>query len=382
MTAGRPLVRLEIRHPHEPARRPVCPVLELPDDVWGPDLPVLSNLRNAVEATTGFTPWVLGFWGASPVTCVVHPPETHLAGDWEPAPSRGSRAPWADPAWRVEIDAWLNERVGPHRVEQHRVWGRSTVLRVEVDGKVLWFKQSYDLVPGEGASLAQAHRVQGHRLALAEVVSAEGSRVLMRPLSGVPLLERPASDWAHTIRDIVQFQQVAELDPWRAMGVRGSQGTDWDARLATLFRDHDMPQSLAQAMAPRFEAPALLPTCLLPQDLGPCNLRWLGDGAQAFDWTDVRIGDPGMLLDRFLNECDTPARRDAVTQAWLDAWGPGAEAAWGATRRCALLHEAVRFDDELPWLDEDAPLALRLRALIRSQLVRLQEHVEKTSSPT
>ena len=267
------------------------------------------------------------------------------------------------------------DRVGPHSIEQHRVWGRSTVLRVEADGESLWFKQSYGLPPGEGAALAQAQRVES-RLVLPGVVSAEGSRVLMRPLAGVPLLESPDSCWARAIADIVQFQQAAEPAPWQALGVRGSQ--DWPARLATLFRDYDMPLELAEEMTPRFDDPGLLPLGVLPQDLGPCNLRWLGERAQAYDWSDVRIGDPGMVLDRFLNECDTPARREAVTESWLSAWGPEGEAAWAATRRCALLHEAVRFDDELPWLDEDAPLALRLRALIRSQLLRLQEHHART----
>ncbi|MCP4805199.1 MAG: hypothetical protein GY913_19075 [Proteobacteria bacterium] len=155
---------------------------------------------------------------------------------------------------------------------------------------------------------------------------------------------------------------------------------DWPARLDRLFQDYDMPPELAAQVAPRFESPALLPVALLPQDLGPCNLRWVGDGVQAFDWSDVRIGDPGMILDRFLNECDTPARREAVTTAWLAAWGPGAEAAWGATRRCALLHEAVRYDDELPFLDTDAPLALRLRTMIGKQLVRMRDHLAQTSA--
>ncbi|MCP4805198.1 MAG: hypothetical protein GY913_19070 [Proteobacteria bacterium] len=80
------------------------------------------------------------------------------------------------------------------------------MLRVETDRESLCFKESYGLPPGEGACLAQAHRIQGHRVGLPEVVAAEGSRVLMRPLAGVPLLDVDESCWARAVQDIAQFQ--------------------------------------------------------------------------------------------------------------------------------------------------------------------------------
>jgi hypothetical protein len=107
---------------------------------------------------------------------------------------------------------------------------------------------------------------------------------------------------------------------------------------------------------------------VLPHDLGPCNLRWHEGGrVEAFDWSDVVIGPPGMLMHRFLAECRSEEDRQAVSAAFGD------EPLWEATRRGARLHTLWRHERELEWLDEDDPLYVWLREATRSRLRQLVE---------
>ncbi len=91
------------------------------------------------------------------------------------------------------------------------------------------------------------------------------------------------------------------------------------------------------------------------------------------------VGPPAMLLDRWLNESRSKDESEALVGAWCAAMGPEADSAWAPNRRAALLLEAIRFDDELAHLDPDAPVAVNLSTLIRSQLDRLLEHARKTA---
>lgn len=332
-----------------------------------PGLPDLQQLQTRAGELVGEPVWILSFHHADPLEarfCTVEEAAT-AAG---PEAGASITPPWSHPAWYQETTAWIARTVGPHRLHQHRVWGRSTVLRVEAEGETLWFKESYGLPPGEGAALSLASRT---RLCVPEVVAAEGARALMGPLAGVPLEDAPPEAWGRAIAELVTFQREADPADWLAAGCRDLRAVDWGEQIGDLLEFYGLPVDASAELASRFAALWQLPAVVHPQDLGPCNLRWLGDGVQAFDWSDVVIGPPGMLLDRFTNECAEPGpRRGAVTRAWMAAWGPEAEATWQHTRRCALLLEVLRYHTELSFLAADSPLAAQLRRSNARQLQR------------
>ena len=327
-----------------------------------PGLPDLAALRAAAEELTGSAVWLLSFHRSDPIEARFCRADQHI-GD------TSRKTPWSAPAWRRDVARWISGAIGPHTLEQRRVWGRSTVLRVETPaGEELWFKESYGLPPGEGVALALAAR---SGLAVPEVVAAGGHRALMRPLGGLPLGDTSPEIWGQAMAELVRFQREADPAEWVAAGCRDLREVDWHAQIRGLLAAYALPMDAAGALAARFEALWDLPATVLPWDLGPCNLRWLGDRVQAFDWSDVVVGPPAMLLDRWFNECpEGSPERAAVTAAWLEAWAGLGEEAWRVTRRCALLLEVLRYHSELAWLDADSPLAARLRRMNAQQLRR------------
>jgi hypothetical protein len=357
--------RLEAWHPSEALRWSNQSEVDLPVDPDAPlpNWPGLASLR----PFHGENGWVLRFRHAKDalliLLCTDAPP---WPGHWEEAETPASRAPWSLPAWRRDMEAWIHRHVGPHTLHQHRVWGRSTIWRVEA-GETLWFKESYGLPPGEGAALRLAARHHGS-LTVPRLVGVDGTRALMEPLAGVDLRERPACDWTAALQAVLAFAHRAHITEWVAAGARDLR-SGWHERLTSLFAEYGFDSGHADDYASWFDG---LNAVVLPQDLGPCNLRWLGEGrVQGFDWSDVVISIPGMILQRFLNEARhrSKTRGNGDYEALMSAFG-GSEGR-ASTVRCARLHETWRYHEELAWLDEDEPLAIRLREGNARQLERL-----------
>lgn len=362
------LCDLEAWHPEGHARWSRVHRVDLDADPDGP-MPFTPGL-GAVRPFHGPGGWVLrirqGEDALRVLVCTEHPA---WSGAWEPAEVPESKAPWAHPAWRGELEGWLSSHVGAHRLHQHRAWGRSTVWRVETPDETLWLKESYGLPPGEGVALRLASQ-HGGALRVPAPVAARGSRALMRPLPEAELRPRSAEDWGVALRAALDFAQRADVGAWLEAGARDLR-TGWAERLGELFGAYGFDPGVADGLASRFDG---LPAGVLPQDLGPCNLRWHDDGGpQGYDWTDVVISTPSMLLDRFLDEARYVERLDELEPVLVAALGD--EALWAATRRIALLHETWRYHSELAWLDDDAPLAVKLREGNARQLAR---HIEAT----
>ena len=354
-------ILVEYWHPERPQRWSRTDTVDLPLDASTPlpeglGLPYLRPLH-------GPDGWVLRFRQAGDrIHALLCTPDPVGAGRWEDATLPASRAPWGALAWRNSLQTWLEAHVG-HGFElfQHRVWGRSTVWRVE-GRRTWWFKESYGLPPGEGAAMRLAIADSGP-LAIPHLVAAEGPRALMETFSGTSLSKADPEAWAVGVRAVLDFCATADVERWAAAGVRDLRQGHWHSRLQELFAAYDEDPAHADTYAGRFDG---LPFAVTPHDLGPCNLRWLGDGhVQAFDWSDVVISHPGMVVDRFFNEPHSDAHREAVMAAFGDP------EQWAATRRIALLHEVWRYHQELAWLDDDAPLSLRLRAQNQRQLQRM-----------
>jgi hypothetical protein len=356
---------LEAWHPGGRLRWSTRASVDLPVDPEAPlpNWPGLASLR----PFHGDEGWVLRFRQAGEdlliLLCTAAP---GWSGRWDDAEPPASRAPWSRPGWRQEMEEWVRRHVGPSTLNQHRVWGRSTIWRVEA-GETLWFKESFGLPPGEGRALSLAARHRG-ALTVPALVSADGPRALMAPLEGVDLRARPASDWACALRAVLDFAHGADIADWLSAGARDLRD-GWRERLGSMFAEYGHDAKRADEFESWFDGQEAV---VLPQDLGPCNLRWLGDGrVQAFDWSDVVIGMPGMILRRFLNEARHLAgsRAGGDEEALVAAFGDAENRASAA--RCGPLHETLRYDQELAWLDDDDPLAIRLRTSNARQLERI-----------
>lgn len=324
------------------------------------ELPPLAALR----PFHGPLGWFLRYRAPRPgsVRALLATEQPSWGGRWLDAAPPASRAPWSDPRWRAGARDWIGEHVGEHDLTHHRGWGRSTVWRVRCARGELWFKEAYALPPGEGVALELA---AAGGIEVPELVAADRTRVLMRPYAGQDLRTRSPEDWADALSILLDATRELRLEPWLRAGVEDLR-TGWKARLVNLFRTYGLDTRWADRYADRFEG---LPWAVVPQDLGPCNVRWLGRRrVQAFDWSDVVISTPGILLDRFLNEVHETSAPDAFRDAVVSAFGD--PEGWAATRRIALLHEVYRFHRELAYLDEDAPLAVKLRINNRRQLAR------------
>ena len=355
------LLRLEWWHPEDSLRWTATPIVEVEP---GPDspVPVLPGVQ-VLAPHCGPDGWVLRFrQDAEHVVAMLCSASPPCEGQWEAAIQPDTVCPWAKPHWRRELGAWLERVAGPHRAEQKRVWGRSTIWRIEVGGETLWLKQSYDMPPGEAQAMLLASRHDGP-LTVPKVIACEGSRTLMFPLRGQPLRGRTPLDWAVALRAVVAFQKDAILADWANAGVRDLRGSSWHSRISDLLRSYGFDLVHAERLAEPLDR---MPFGLLPQDLGPCNIQWIDESTiEAYDWADVVISHPLIVIHRFLNEATSDAQRSAILDAVGDPEG------YAALAPVAPAHEAWRYHQELDFLDADDPFAGWLRAGNHRTLRRL-----------
>ena len=89
--------------------------------------------------------------------------------------------------------------------------------------------------------------------------------------------------------------------------------------------------------------------------------------------SDVVVGDPAYACDRLLDQ--TPAAmRDDVIDAFLAPLGR-TRASFNAARRLNVLHEALRYHDELAWLALDDVVHANLTKSVQSQLTVVSRHL-------
>ncbi|MFT4627771.1 MAG: hypothetical protein ACI8PZ_006458 [Myxococcota bacterium] len=295
--------------------------------------------------------------------------------------------PWSDPQWdpRPEIIAHLTAAGRPPIGDAvcTKAWGRSCIHRVPTADGTVWVKHTYRLPPGEERVLAAlSPRWPRH---VPTVVATWDRAVAMLQLPGPELTPKHrASDWVATATRLGEITagERRHAAEWLALGVRDRRPGAW-ARAVTAM--------LASPVAEALDAPvrrvldAALATLiaryaegfgtatLVPQDSGCCNVALGRDGPVLFDWSDVVVGDPVYACDRLLDQ--TPAAmRDAVIDAFL---GPlrRTVASFKAARRLNVLHEALRYHDELAWLAPDDPAHASLTASVQSQLTVVSRHL-------
>lgn len=297
---------------------------------------------------------------------------------------------WRDPDWparaagevaRALADAGRSTN-GPATVVPSS--GRSHVVVQPTERGPVWVKFGYDLPPTEERVLDTLRRRRPERLPA--LVATWPGAVAMEPLAGVELSEtHPLETWCEVARHLAELlaSEAAHVDEWRALGVRDRTPATWRRDVEALLEsevvragdDVERFERFLPDFVARFEdAFASAPT-LVPQDCGCCNVHVTDDGPIFFDWADVVVGHATFACDRLLDQVP-PERKERVIEAFLGPLGlPRPE--FDAMRRSNVLHEVLRYHDELAYLDPEHESYEVLSSAVRNQLHVLVEHEAK-----
>lgn len=278
------------------------------------------------------------------------------------------RPAWARPGWRGELVEWLGAelpRLGRRLValEQVKVWGISTVVRVRTDRGDLWFKVSAPLPLFANEAVVTrrlARRFPGY---VPEPVAAERRRgwLLFEPFDVVgwgasldvrrELFRRFAGLQVRTAGLTKGLLADGCLD--RRLGVLEGQLDELLADRGALHRLTSAEVRAVRRLAPRLHGlirrlDALgLPATLVHGDLHPGNVARVDGELAYFDWTDACVAHPFVDLHSLQWERDDAAR-EAVLDAYLEPWRQVAEEetlreAVALARVVTPLHHAVSY---------------------------------------
>ena len=303
--------------------------------------------------------------------------------------------PWIQPEWEASMgerrDAALQaagrERTGP--VEIRKSWARARVEFMPTEQGPVWVKYGYRLPPGEEQVLDRLAKRWGHRVP--EVIATWPGGVAMAPLRGRELKsEDPLEQWISTATALGELAagEAAQVEDWLAIGVRDRRRECWRPALERLLESpvlHELDKPfLAQlhGLVPdfidRYEQAFQSPATLIHQDSGCCNVHITDEGPQFFDWSDVVIGHPTFSCDRLLDQAPRE-RHDAIIEAFLDPL-PMKREEFNAMRRSNVLHEVLRYHDELDFIPPANQVHRNLSNSVRSQLRVLVEFVLRKNS--
>lgn len=191
-------------------------------------------------------------------------------------------------------------------------------------------------------------------------------------------------DWTSAARAIAELEagELPHTDAWLAMGVRDRRPAAWAASVEGLFAS-PIVQGLEPEVLQPFERllPSFIarycdafaaPATLIHQDSGCCNIHLTPSGPVLFDWADVVVGHPIFSCDRLLDQA-LPEHREAIIAAFLEPLAiPRAE--FQAMRRSNVLHEVMRYHDELAYMPADSPTHINLANNVRAQIRVLVAH--------
>ena len=251
-----------------------------------------------------------------------------------------ARPAWSRPGWRGELLEWVEAqvaRLGRRLValEQAKVWGISTVVRVETDRGELWFKASAPLplfVNEAVVTERLASRFPGHVPAPVavepdrgwilfepfDVLGWDAERAVRRELFG-----RFARLQRRTVELVDGLLADGCLD--RRLGVLERQVDDLLGDRRALHRLDAAELRAVRRLGPklhetirRLEALGLPPT-LVHGDLHPGNVARVDGELAYFDWTDACVAHPFVDLHSLQWERDE-ATREALLDAYLEPW--------------------------------------------------------------
>lgn len=297
-----------------------------------------------------------------------------------------SRAPWNDPDWLAATVAELRcavETAGYElsgSVEGHKSWARSCVLTVPTTSGTLWAKFGYGLPPGEHRVVAEL--AARHPSAVPGLFAVLDNGFVMEALPGPELTADDGEDiWCQCARVLgeVSAAERAHVELWRVLGVRvrtpetfaGQVGDLLESDVLAALDDDVMAEvrERAPSWIARFEDAFEGAPTLVHQDGGCCNISVGPDGPVLYDWSDVVVGSPVFACDRMLDQAPV-AYHDRVIAAFSEPLSIR-RAAFDAMRRSNVLHEVLRYHDELAWIDPDDDVYRSLSRSVCSQLTAL-----------
>ncbi len=296
--------------------------------------------------------------------------------------------PWSAPNWPAEtepaMDAALAEvgrpRLGAVRTE--KAWGRSCVQTVDTEAGPVWIKYGYGLPPGE--ELVLARLVQRWPDRVPEVVATWPGAVAMSPLPGVELTPAHALNyWCDAARGLAELEagERSHVEAWLALGVRDRRAKAWsdavhDLLASPVLAGLDGPtRARLEAFVPEFISRFIdnftSPATLVHQDSGCCNMHLDEASGRVvhFDWTDVVVGHPVFSCDRLLDQA-LAEHHGAIIDAFCEPLGIDLVEYW-AMRRSNVLHEVLRYHDEIEHVDREDPMHASLSKSVCSQLKAL-----------
>ncbi len=296
--------------------------------------------------------------------------------------------PWEQPGWEERMIDLMDpaladagyERTGP--VETRKSWARACIQVVPTARGEVWVKYSYRLPPGEEQVLARLSKRWGGRVT--GVVAIWPGAVAMAPLRGRELTEKdPLEHWVSVAKALGELAagEISEVEDWIALGVRDRRPECWQQAVEELLQspvlnELDKPfladlHALVPDFIDRYPRAFASPATLVHQDSGCCNVHITEDGPQFFDWSDVIIGHPTFSCDRLLDQAPRE-RHDALIEAFSDPLGLSRDE-FNAMRRSNVLHEVLRYHDELSFIPTSNQVHTNLSNSVRSQLRVLVE---------
>lgn len=329
---------------------------------------VACEMRTGLVARAGAT-WI----GADQIGVVAAPDRAPLS-DAITRVSGGRRrrgqAPWFTRGWFADAQQWLcaaardagYEPVGP--VEQFRIWGISSVLRVPTTGGMIYFKVSSDLPLFVNEALVTrclGSLFPGFVPAPLAIDAGRGWLALADFGEEVGW-EAPAEVKIEVFRRFAQLQiaSAAHLDRLFEAGCVDRR-LDWLADQQRAWftgpqaRQRLSIEEFSQLQACSAGLPALcaelascgVPDALLHGDIHPGNIARNERGYTFFDWTDAAVGQPFLDMIAIASEDDAhtaDAMRAAYLAEWATVTGPEpAERAWELAVVLMAANQAISY---------------------------------------
>ncbi len=303
--------------------------------------------------------------------------------------------PWERPGWEESMadrrDAALqaagHKRTGP--VEVRKSWARARIEVMPTEQGQVWVKYGYRLPPGEERVLELLFKRWPNRVP--GVVTTWPGAVALMPLRGRELKEEDSlEEWVSVATALGELAvgEAPNLEEWIRIGVRDRRPECWRPAVEQLLQspvldELDKPflgelNAFIPDFIDRYQQAFQSPATLIHQDSGCCNVRITEDGPQFFDWADVVIGHPTFSCDRLLDQAPRE-RHDPIIEAFLDPLGMAREE-FNAMRRSNVLHEVLRYHDELGFIPPANQVHQNLANSVRSQLRVLVEFETRKKS--
>jgi hypothetical protein len=309
-------------------------------------------------------------------------------------------APWERNGWFADAALWMQMRLhedgyaltGP--IEQVKgAWGWSSLLKVQTDRGVVYFKADYERPPKEAAVVRKLAECWPRNVPHLIASDMERNWMLMSDFAGVSLEPLETSHYlgAMSLFAKIQRSSVPDINHWKKLGCPDmTPGSLWELT-KQLFADtavltggknglhSEEVTELAQKL-PQIEqllmrlADAALPNVISNEDFKAGNVVLSGGEFLFYDWSSTVITHPLFGINYFLNRMVRSngedrfrwrndledARRRGLLSVFLSEWTEYAPwehlvAEFWLCRRLSPLYEAVRCYCDLPFIDTASP---------------------------